>query len=265
MCSQPPKDVNDGWILEEIGVALRLIDPETKSIGFTGGEPLLDWRGFVSLLYECRDSLPNTAIHVLSNGRAFAMSEVVVAWAGVNHPNLTVGIPIYAAVDYVHDYVVQAHGAFDETVLGILKVKDKGQRVEVRVVLHAITAPRIVETCTWLARNLPFVNHVALMGLENTGFAIANHDLLWIDPIEYRDGLAEAVHILVAARVNVSIYNLQRCVLDKSVWAYAARSISDWKNNYVEECDGCIEKGRCAGFFTTGRPRHSRAIRAISN
>ncbi len=166
-------------------------------------------------------------IHVLSNGRAFARSEIVAAWVRVNHPNLTVGIPVYAAVDSVHDYVVQAQGAFDETVLGILKIKDKGQRVEVRVVLHAITAPRIVETCTWLARNLPFVDHVALMGLENTGFAIANHELLWIDPIDYRDLLIEALHVLVAAGMKVSIYNLQRCVLDRSIWPYAARSISD--------------------------------------
>ena len=61
--------------------------------------------------------------------------------------------------------------------MGVLKLKDKGQRVEVRVVLHAITAPRIAATCRWFARNLPFVDHVALMGLENTGFAIANDEL----------------------------------------------------------------------------------------
>src|SRR6266567_3839713 len=98
----------------------------------------------------------------------------------------------------------------DETVLGILKLKDKAQRVEIRVVLHAITAPRIVETCRWLARNLPFVDHVALMGLENTGFAIANADQLWIDPIDFQMALAEAVDALASARVNVSIYNLPR-------------------------------------------------------
>jgi hypothetical protein len=97
---------------------------------------------------------------------------VVNAWADIRHPDLSVGIPIYAVVDIVHDYVVQAKGALDETVLGILKLKDKCQRVEIRVVLHAITAPRIATTCKWLARNLPFVDHVALMGLENTGFAI---------------------------------------------------------------------------------------------
>src|SRR5271169_2850823 len=77
MCSQPPRDVNDGWILDEIKAALLLIDRETESLGFTGGEPLLDCKSFIALLEDCRACLPNTAIHVLSNGRAFADSAVV--------------------------------------------------------------------------------------------------------------------------------------------------------------------------------------------
>jgi len=264
MCSQPPRDVDDGWILDEIKTTLRLIDPTTKSIGFTGGEPLLDWRGFTSVLERCHELLPTTFVHVLTNGRGFAQSDVVTAWANVKHPALTAGIPIYAAVDHVHDYVVQAHGAFDETVLGILKLKDRGQRVEVRVVLHAITAPRIVETCRWLARNLPFVDHVALMGLENTGFALANANVLWIDPLDYREALAEAVEALRSAGVAVSVYNLPRCVLAKSTWEFAVQSISDWKNGYLEQCERCIERPHCSGFFTTGRPRHSRGIVPIT-
>jgi His-Xaa-Ser system radical SAM maturase HxsC len=263
MCSQPPKDVDDRWILGEIKSALRVIDKDTRSLGFTGGEPLLDWREFIDVLAICRDELPNTAIHVLSNGRAYVRDEVVAGWAGIRHPNLTVGIPIYAAVDHIHDHVVQARGAFDETVLGVLKLKDKAQRVEIRVVLHALTAPRIVETCKWFARNLPFVDHVALMGLENTGFAIANAEELWIDPLDYQSELANAVDLLVSAKVKVSVYNLQRCVLDRSVWPYAAQSISDWKNAYIEECGRCIEKNRCSGFFTTGRPRLSRGVSPI--
>lgn len=263
MCSQPPKDVDDRWRLDEIKSALPLVAKDTSYICFTGGEPLLDWAEFIDVLALSRDALPATSVHVLSNGRAFAQDLVVDAWTALQHPTLSVGIPIYAAIDHVHDYVVQARGAFDETVLGILKLKDRGQRVEVRVVLHALTAPRIVETCKWLARNLPFVNHVALMGLENTGFALANANELWIDPLDYRAQLAEGVHALTAARVNVSVYNLQRCVLDRSVWPYAAQSISDWKNGYAEECGRCIEKERCSGFFTSGRPRQSRGINPI--
>jgi hypothetical protein len=109
------------------------------------------------------------------------------------------------------------------------------------------------------------VDHVALMGLENTGFAIANDKILWIDPMDYREQLAEAVHILAASKVPVSVYNLQRCVLSRCVWRYAAQSISDWKNAYMAECESCDEKPRCSGFFTTGRPRYSRGIRRIVN
>ena len=264
MCSQPPKDVDDRWILDEIKESLELIDPATHALTFTGGETLSDWEDFVDLLKRCRDRLPATAVQVLTNGRAFANSQIVDAWRDIRHLNLMAAIPVYASVDYLHDHVVQAKGAFDETVLGILKLKDRGQRVEIRVVLHALTAPIIAETCRWIARNLPFVDHVALMGLENTGFAIANDAMLWIDPIDYQESLAAAIDHLTAAGVNVSVYNLPKCVLPRSVWPHALQSISDWKNAFVKECDRCNEKHNCSGFFTTGRPRFSRGIHAIT-
>ncbi|WP_247485840.1 His-Xaa-Ser system radical SAM maturase HxsC [Bradyrhizobium sp. 193] len=264
MCSQPPKDVDDGWILDEIAQALPLVDPSLKTLTFTGGEPLTDWHGFTDVLKKCRDALPNTAVQVLTNGRAFANTEITNAWSAVKHPNLIAAIPVYSAVDSIHDHVVQAKGAFDETILGILKLKDRNERVEVRVVLHALTAPRIAETCRWLARNLPFVDHVALMGMENTGFALANEAVLWIDPVDYRAELAEGVAGLNEAGVSVSIYNLPRCVLEPSVWTFAVQSISDWKNGFVEECERCSERKACSGLFTSGRPRLSRGIRAIA-
>lgn len=263
MCSQPPRKVNDGWIIDEISACIDLIDPATETIGFTGGEPLLDWRRFLPVLAKMRERLPDTTVHVLSNGRAFAEDATAAAWADIRHPNLSVGIPIYAAVDHIHDYVVQAQGAFDETVLGILRLKDKGQRVEVRVVLHAITAPRLRQTCEWLARNLPFVDHVALMGLENTGFALANQERLWIDPLDYADDLASGVQTLKQGGVRVSVYNLPLCLLDRSVWDVAMQSISDWKNTYLSVCDGCGVRSLCAGFFSTGRMRTSRGVRPI--
>ena len=201
MCSQPPKDVDDRWILSEIKESLSLIDPTTHALTFTGGETLSDWEDFIGVLKQCRHQLARTSVQVLTNGRAFADSQIVDAWRDIEHPKLIAAIPVYASVDYVHDHVVQAKAAFDETVLGILKLKDRAQRVEIRVVLHRLTAPIIVETCRWIARNLPFVDHVALMGLENTGFAIANDAMLRIDPMDYCEPLAKAVDHLVAAGV----------------------------------------------------------------
>jgi His-Xaa-Ser system radical SAM maturase HxsC len=263
MCSQPPKNVDDSWLLTEIAAAIPLIDPATVSLGFTGGEPLLAWERFTDILRLTREHLPDTAIHVLTNGRGFAAAPIVDAWAAVGHANLCAGIPIYSAVDHVHDLVVQSKGAWHETVLGVLRMKDRGQRVEIRVVLHSLTAPRVPETARWIARNLPFVDHVALMGLENTGFAIANHELLWMDPLDYRAELAAAVEVLDAAKIRTSVYNLPFCVLERSVWPFAAQSISDWKNAYLPECDGCAAKAGCAGFFSSGRPRQSRGVEPL--
>ena len=86
MCSQPPKNVDDSWLLDEIKSCLRLIDKGTLSIGFTGGEPLLEWRRFVGVLDDCKELLPDTAVQVLSNGRAFVDWTVVDAWATGSTP-----------------------------------------------------------------------------------------------------------------------------------------------------------------------------------
>jgi hypothetical protein len=88
------------------------------------------------------------------------------------------------------------------------------------VVLHAITAPRLKQTCEWFARNLPFVDHVALMGLENTGFALANQERLWIDPLDYADDLATGVQLLKSAGVPVSVYNLPLSVSSTDRYGY---------------------------------------------
>ena len=93
MCSQPPKDIDDRWILNEIRQSLPLLDKDTRTLTFTGGEPLSDWADFVSILADCRDQLPKTAVQVLTNGRAFAKSEIVDAWKKVNHPSLIAASP----------------------------------------------------------------------------------------------------------------------------------------------------------------------------
>ena len=102
-------------------------------------------------------------------------------YAALQHPNIMIGIPIYSDDPVRHNYVVQSQGAFDETIQGVLNLKSLNQRVEIRIVIHRQTVDRLVETCRFIARNLLFVDHVALMGLEITGFTRPNLDLLWID------------------------------------------------------------------------------------
>ena len=134
MCSQPPKEVDDHWLLEEAIELVGLLPRSTESIGLTGGEPTLYGDDLLRLLERLKNRLPYTSVHLLSNGRAFADRAFAERYASLDHPDLMVGIPLYSDDPEQHDYVVQAAGAFDETVLGILNLKRCGQRVEIRVV-----------------------------------------------------------------------------------------------------------------------------------
>ena len=265
MCSQPPKEIDDDWLIDEILQAIPLIDPATEELGFTGGEPTLLGERFLGVLKACKTYLPNTALHVLSNGRRFSDTKFSRSWAQIAHPDLMVGIPVYSDISSIHDYVVQADGAFDETVRGILNLKQLNQRVEIRVVIHKQTFERLPQLAEFICRNLLFVDHVALMGLEITGFTRANLDTLWIDPIDYQKELSEAVRILDRYRVRVSIYNHQLCLLDRGLWRFAVKSISDWKNEYFEECSECSMRTQCGGFFHSAKFKRSDHIRAIRN
>ena len=263
MCSQPPKPRDDGWLVDELWDAIPMMSPETPEIGITGGEPGLLGPRLIALLDRLRRFLPNTAVHVLSNGRAFADDKFAAALADVAHPDLMLGIPVYGDLPEVHDYVVQARGAFDQTIRGILNLKRRRVRVELRFVIHRDTAKGLPDFARFVARNLLFADHVALMGLELMGFARANLEAIWVDPLDYQRELAEAVEILDRARVPVSIYNHQLCVLAPGLHRFARRSISDWKNRYFEECEGCTIKGQCGGFFASSEVRRSRGIAPV--
>lgn len=252
MCSQPPKNIDDSWILNEIEETIPLIPQDTQEIGFTGGEPTLYGERFLKILNLTKNYLPRTSIHILSNGRSFKDRNFTQKYAEINHHDMMIGIPLYSDDPTLHDYIVQSRGAFDETIQGIINLKRLNQKVEIRIVIHKQSVKRLKELCEFLARNLLFVDHVALMGLEMMGFTRANLDKLWIDPYEYKDSLSEAVTILAKNRMNVSIYNHQLCLVNPDVLPYYRKSISDWKNEYAPECKGCSKLNECGGFFSSG-------------
>jgi hypothetical protein len=99
--------------------------------------------------------------------------------------------------------------------------------------------------------------------LEVTGFTKANLPALWIDPFDYQFQLAEAALFLEAAGINVSIYNLQHCLLDRRIWHLSRKSISDWKNDYMAECENCSEIEQCGGLFSTVMSKISDHIQRI--
>jgi His-Xaa-Ser system radical SAM maturase HxsC len=261
MCSQPPRDIEDGYLVDELLDAIPLFDRGTREIGITGGEPTLLGTRLLDLLRALKSNLPETGIHILSNGRNFKELSWARSIAGLHHPDLMIGIPLYSDISSLHDYVVQADGAFDETVRGILNLKRCGVRVEIRVVIHQATHARLPALARFISRNLQFVDQVALMGLEMTGFTKPNLSELWIDPFDYQNELAQTVEILASSQIHVAIYNHQLCVLQPHLHKYAVKSISDWKNEYMPECETCELQRECGGFFSSAKLRYSAHIR----
>ncbi|MCA9806284.1 MAG: His-Xaa-Ser system radical SAM maturase HxsC [Cyanobacteria bacterium HKST-UBA02] len=264
MCSQPPKKEDDSYIANELLQAIPLMSRSTREIGITGGEPTLLGSRFIDILRTIKNFLPETSVHVLSNGRSFINERFVKQIAELRIRDLMFGIPIYSDVSHIHDYVVQADGAFDQTIRGILNMKTHGQKIEIRVVIHKQTYERLPQLAEFIARNLLFVDHVALMGLEMMGFTPINLEDLWIDPIQYQPQLLEAVSTLSRYRMRVSIYNHQLCLLDRRLWEFSVKSISDWKNEYMPECEPCTRKSECGGFFASARLRYSDSITPFS-
>jgi His-Xaa-Ser system radical SAM maturase HxsC len=263
MCSQPPKNIDDSYRIGNILKLLELVDTDCHELTISGGEPTLLGEDFFRIIAKAKQQLPSTAIHVLTNGRLFRRPSLAQQLGALQHHDLMLGIPLYSDIDDEHDFVVQASGAFEETLHGLYNLAEANVAIEIRVVVHALTYKRLPQLAEYIYRNLPFVAHVALMGMEMFGYVHQNLEQLWIDPADYREQLSRATIGLALRGLNVSIYNHQLCTLSREVWPFAQKSISDWKNLYLPACDSCAVKDSCAGFFQSAVKRHSNHIAPI--
>ena len=78
MCCQPPQTADDIDALFQENIKRIKTAPKTLPIiGITGGEPTLLGERLVALLQRIRQELPDTDIHILSNGRHFSDMDYV--------------------------------------------------------------------------------------------------------------------------------------------------------------------------------------------
>ncbi|MBK1686323.1 His-Xaa-Ser system radical SAM maturase HxsC [Rubrivivax gelatinosus] len=264
MCSQPPTSQDDGWLVDQAFEVLSQIRSAPASLGLTGGEPLLLGLPLRALLQAIGERFPSTSIEVLSNGRALCDAAFASALLDGLPSRVSWLVPLYGPADFVHDFVVQAPGAFDETVAGLLALRAHRQPVQLRIVLIRPVLDVLVELCRFIGRNLPFVREVALMACEPIGFALANRALCELDLAAEHSTLLAATRELERFRIPFVLMNTPLCTLPQRLWPSASRSISDWKQQYVAECERCTVSERCCGLFawhSTGwRPGAIRPI-----
>ena len=242
---------------------IRLIDKATPVLGLTGGEPTTAPDELIELIMDCKTHLPAVHLDILTNGIALADVAFVRKIMDIRHPSMTFHVPLYADTDREHNAIVGTEG-FHATVEGLYNLARFRQRIELRMVIMKSTYQRLPMFAQFVCRNLPFVSHVALMGLEPVGSALRNLSDVWVEPLDAMPQIRGAVQCLHRADLNVSLFNFQLCILPEELRPFAVRSISDWKNMYLEFCGGCAKRTVCGGLFNSQHTVHSRFLGPVS-
>jgi len=250
MCSQPPTRHDDSWLVDHAIEIVRHVEAPPEVIGISGGEPLLAVAGLQRLLVAIGHLWPDTAVEILTNGRLLHSAVVKEKLFGASPTNIRWLVPLYGHADFLHDFVVQSSGAFDETIEGLLVLQSLRQPIQLRIVLIQPVLEILDELCRFIGQNLPFVECVALMACEPTGFALANRELCELDLLDAAPMLERASRVLDRYQIRHLFMNAPLCALPPRLRERATQSISDWKNTYADECASCSVKDRCCGLFS---------------
>ena len=263
MCCQPPKHADDSDHLFQNNLAvIESADVDTDYVCITGGEPTLIGDKLFVYMHKIWERMPDAEIHVLTNGRKFAVEEYLATFYKNVKGKIVLGIPLHSDNPIDHDYIAGAKGSFYETLKGLHNLGLLGFDVELRVILLQQNYQRLPKIAEFIALNLPFVSQVSIMGLEITGYAEKRFQEVWIEPVFCANELTKAVACLEQSRIQVRLFNILLCLLPLQLWSYSCRSISNWKQTYFHVCDGCKAKEKCCGMFSTSK-RHSSFIQPI--
>lgn len=249
MCSQPPTSHDDSWLVQEALEIVRHIRISPPVIGITGGEPLLLGYNLRKVIEEIFTRHPSTTVEILSNGRLLSQKETVENVLNGLTKKVRWLIPLYGHADFLHDYIVQVRGAFEETLDGLLTLQEYKQAIQIRIVLIKPVLELLPDLCAFIGRNLPFIQEVSLMTCEPIGFALANKDDCNVDLSDWHENLLIATRILDHHRIRYLFMNTPLCALPSQLRSAAHRSISDWKATYAPDCSHCAVKSQCCGLF----------------
>lgn len=264
MCPQPSRSETGEDVARFIKAA-RLADVRTVSaVCISGGEPFLFPERVKQVLNRCREENPEVVVNILTNGTLLSDAALVRDVVACAPPRTTFCVSLHADTPMTHDRIANTTGAFDKTLAGLYNLCKAGARSEVRVVVSKLNAHRLHAMPDFIFRNLSFVSHVAVMGMEYTGYARDRLSELYVEPMEYSSLLKPCICGLALRGMNVSLYNYPHCFLPPELWPFAVQSISRWKNTYHADCAGCSAQSSCCGLFGTSGDIASKGLRPFT-
>lgn len=245
------RNTEDIPYIDKILEQVRCIPNDTNHITITGGEPGMIKENLIRLLDECKKYLPDTDFLLLSNGRIFSNTEYTKNIKKCAPKYFRIAIPLYADNEKLHDEITQTKESFKQALLGIKKLIENNIDVEIRVVVLKKNYKKLENIAKYIAKEIPEVKMVNIMALEMTGNAFKNKKQVWVDFKEFKDRLYKSCIILLKAGIITNLYNFPLCNLDKRLYSIAHKSITDYKVRYMEQCEECLVKNQCGGFFNS--------------
>lgn len=252
MCCQPPKDNDDIDELFEQNIQKILGAPKNINyIGITGGEPTLLGDKLPTLISLIREKLPDTHIHILSNGRLFSSPEYASNVVSVGDWMISFGIPLHSDYENDHNLIAGNNRAYQETLYGLYNLAMNSSAIELRIVINNMNYKRLPQISQFILKNLSFVSWISFIGMERIGNADTLDKHIWVEPKLYIPYLTEACQNLSMAGYDVRIYNIPLCLLPPTAHIFAFQSISEWKKYFLKECGPCLMREKCCGLFAT--------------
>ena len=68
-------------------------------------------------------------------------------------------------------FLKEVKGSFQQTIKGLYNLAQYKQKIEIRIVILKQNYRKLKDIAEYIYRNLPFVTHIALMGMEYHGRA----------------------------------------------------------------------------------------------
>jgi His-Xaa-Ser system radical SAM maturase HxsC len=251
MCPQPPQKHDDLHYKNSLMVLDLLKMQHIEEICITGGEPTLNKKQFIDILKRCIVEHPESNISILTNAKKFSDQNFTRSVSYISTQKVIFCVSLHSDIDTLHDDIVGIEGSYEKTQAGIYNLARYRLPIEIRHVISKINCSRLQEFSGHMYRYFPFCQHYAFMALEMRGLAEKNFDEIYIHPRDYEEELRNAVLLLSRRGLAPSVYNVPLCFCHPEIRLFARKSISSWKNDFLEKCAGCAKRDACCGFFTT--------------
>jgi MoaA/NifB/PqqE/SkfB family radical SAM enzyme len=213
--------------IEEINILLeRIGEIKNVEVEISGGEPTMRPELFY-FLEHLTNNYPKVKHVLLTNGRTASNPDITSKLS--QYRPYSIFVPLHGDTAQLHDQISQAPGSFDETVLGIHNMYEYKLPVNIKTVVNRLNYQRMPHLVEMIAQKFPECGWIIMNGLEFTGRALANKDMVGIRISDTVPFVENAIDVANKYGMKIVVYSIPPCVLRKEYW----RSVGRKKRNYV--------------------------------